>query len=211
VSRLKIELGNWFYFIFGGETEGVPALAPIIRGAEVMTYLMKQIGKNIFILFAVTIGLSTCSSIIDQDEVDYHQVVLIIRTYNHAEAIFTGIRTYNLSGDSLTIIREPSILIRGKSIEKDTILSKPVSAEYLTRIKDVKLDTLNNFLYNHCVMATSGSEYYITHLRDTVSQTINVHHYYHPTIERLINEFNKEIPEDLKIRYVTSKTIQDCD
>ena len=104
---------------------------------------------------------------------------LSITTYNHAEQLFKGTTTYYLKNDTLKIHR--SFMFS----DKDTILlSKKIDNNSLERIKNIRIDNLKDFYFNHCVMATSGSEYFISTTIDTVNKKITLHHYYNKQIER---------------------------
>jgi len=130
---------------------------------------------------------------------------LTISTYNHAEQIFNGTLSYELTGNFLTISSRALFSV------KDTILlRKPVNASSMNQIQNISLDSLNDFYFNNCVALTSGNEYYILTTNDTVKRTIHLHHYYIDQIEMLINELNKQIPDNLKIKYLTRETKQDC-
>ena len=130
---------------------------------------------------------------------------LSISTYNHAEQIFKGITTYNLTNDTLTI-RKAFIFS-----DKDTILlSKKIDTNSIDQIKNIRLDSLKDFYFNYCIVATSGNEYFISTTIDTVSKKISLHHYYDKQIEELINELNKNIPDNLKFNYLTKETKQAC-
>lgn len=130
---------------------------------------------------------------------------LSITTYNHAEQIFNGITTYDLKNDTLKIHR--SFMFSNK----DTMLfSKTIDNNSIEQIRIIRIDNLKDFYFNNCIMATSGNEYFISTTFDTVNKKISLHHYYHKQIERLINEVNKNIPDNLKLDYLTSETKQDC-
>ena len=130
---------------------------------------------------------------------------LSISTYKHAEQIFKGTMIYNLTNNNLTIRK------RTLFSDKDTILfSKIIETNSIDQIKNIRLDSLKDFYFNYCVMATSGNEYFISTTIDTVKNNISLHHYYDKQIERLVNELNKNIPDNLKLDYLTNETKQDC-
>jgi hypothetical protein len=130
---------------------------------------------------------------------------LSITTYNHAEQLFNGITTYDLKNDTFKIHR--SFMFS----DKDTILlSKIIDNNSIDQIKNIRLDSLKDFYFNYCIMATSGNEYFISTTIDTVNKEISLHHYYNEQIERLINELNKNIPDNFKLDYLTKDTNQDC-
>jgi len=130
---------------------------------------------------------------------------LSITTYNHAEQIFNGITTYSLTKDTLTIHKKFMFS------DKDTILfSKKLDFNSIDQIEKIRLDSLEDFYFNYCIMATSGNEYFISTTIDTVNKEISLHHYYNQQIDRLINELNKNIPDSFKLDYLTKETKQDC-
>lgn len=77
----------------------------------------------------------------------------------------------------------------------------------------MRIDSLDDFYFNKCVMATSGNEYSISIVNDTIKKTIRLHAYFEEHIEMLINELNKHIPDSLQISYYTieRKKEQDCE
>jgi len=155
-------------------------------------------------ILILTYGLFACG----QDTVSNKSksnFSLSISTYNHAEQIYNGITTYNLTNDTLTI-RKTFMFS-----DKDTILlSKKIDTNSIEQIKNIRLESLKDFYFNYCIMATSGNEYFISTTIDTVNKKISLHHYYDKQIERLINELNKNIPDDLKLDYLTNDTKQNC-
>lgn len=140
-----------------------------------------------------------------KNEITESNFTLTISTYNHAELIFNGTLSYKLTENTLTINR--------RSINNaDTVLiSYPIDVNSVEQIKNIDLDSLNNFYFNHCVVATSGNEYFVSVTNDNINKKIRLHSFYNKQIELLINELNKHIPENLKIHYLTSETKQDCE
>lgn len=131
--------------------------------------------------------------------------LLIISTFNHAQKIYEGTLTYILTDNNLSIERRPMFS------EKDTTLFfKKIDNTSLEQIKSIRLDKLKDFYFNECVMITSGNEYFVSTTFDNITKTIHLHHYYDRQIEILINELNLQLPDSLKIRYLTSDTKQDC-
>ena len=163
--------------------------------------------KYIFTLFFLT----TCLFLFGQDNVlkeptnSLSKFSLSISTFNHAEQIYNGVTTYDLTNDSL-IIRKNFL-----NSEKETILlSKKIDSNSINEIKNIHLDNLKNFYFNYCIMTTSGTEYFITISTETYNNKISLHHYYEKQIEILINELNKLIPDNLKLQYLTKEIKQDC-
>lgn len=130
---------------------------------------------------------------------------LSISTYNHAEQMFNGVTTYNLT-DSLLTVRESSMWS-----ELDTLLfSKKLDDNSIYQIESIQLDSLKDFYFNYCIMATSGNEYFISKTVDTITQKISLHHYYEPQIEKIFEQINKHVPDKLKHDYLAKDTQQDC-
>jgi len=161
----------------------------------------------ILIVLILTLGLFACGqdTASKEPKKSKSKFSLSITTYNHAEQIFNGITTYNIKKDTL-IIRRTFMFS-----DKDTVLlSKKIDNNSIDQIKNIRLDSLKDFYFNYCVMATSGNEYFISTTIDTVNKKISLHHYYDKQIERLINELNKNIPDKCKLDYLTEDTKQDC-
>lgn len=130
---------------------------------------------------------------------------LLISTSNHAELLFNGTMIYNLTNNTLTIHRETMFS------DKDTILfSKKLDTNSIEQIRNIQLDSLKDHYFNYCIMPTSGNEYFISTTIDTVTKNISLHHFYNKQIKRLINELNKNIPDNFKIDYLSKDTKQDC-
>ena len=131
---------------------------------------------------------------------------LSITTYNHAEQIFDGKTTYSLIKDTLTIHK---IFVFS---DQDSILfSKKLDTNSIEKLEKIRLDSLEDFYFNHCIMGTSGNEYFISTTIDTVNKKISLHNYYNEQIEKLINELNKNIPKSFKLDYLPKDTKQDCE
>jgi len=130
---------------------------------------------------------------------------LSISTYNHADQVFNGVTTYTLN-DNLLSVRKSSMWS-----DKDTLLfSKIIDAKSLDLIKNISLDNLKDFYFNYCIMATSGNEYFVFKTVDRITQKISLHHYYEPQIEKLFEQINKYVPDNLKHDYLTKDIQQDC-
>lgn len=143
--------------------------------------------------YILTILILTCGLLVYGQNLTTHKPIktksnflLTISTYNHAERIFNGTLTYKLDDSILTISR------RAMFSNKDTtLLSKTVDSNSLDRIKNIRLDSLKDFYFNYCIMATSGNEYFVSITTDQTSKKINLHCYYEPQVARLINKLNK--------------------
>ena len=130
---------------------------------------------------------------------------LTLRKYNHDELI-NGELTFKLNNDRFTIAKNQLIN------QNDNLLySKKIRESLIDQLKSIKLDTLQNYYFNRCVLATSGTEFFISISKDTIKKDIYLHHYYNQQIEQLISNLNKLIPDKYKIKYMSPDTKQDCD
>jgi hypothetical protein len=163
--------------------------------------------KYIFTLFFLTpcLFLFSQNNVLNEPINSTSKFSLSISTFNHAEQIYNGITTYELTNDSL-IIRKNFLNSEKESI----LLTKKIDNNSLKKIKNIHLDNLKNFYFNYCTMPTSGTEYFITISTETYNNKITLHHFYEKQVERLINELNELIPDNLKLQYLTIETKQDC-
>ncbi|MFI5150794.1 MAG: hypothetical protein ACHQRM_13745 [Bacteroidia bacterium] len=125
--------------------------------------------------------------------------------FNHAEEIFNGKMIYSASGGNI-------IVSRGSSwSDKDTVLyTAPVQRWFISALLSVRLDTLQEYYGNRCIMITSGDEYFISITDHSITKTTFLHHYYHKQVEQAVNLLNGVIPEKYRIQYVGPDTKQDC-
>lgn len=130
-----------------------------------------------------------------------------LSTFNHAELLFTGIMTYKIKNDSFIITNQSSI----QPIKHTLLFSKKIESNFIEQILDMRLDTLEDFYFNKCVMVTSGQEYWISIKRDTISKNIRLHHFYHNQVEQMVKNMSKAAPDKYKIEYLSSDTKQDCE
>ena len=132
---------------------------------------------------------------------------LTISTCNHATLLFEGYLIYNLTDSILSISRKFTIP------ENDTVLllTKTIDRNSIYKIQNIRIDSLEDFYFNFCIMPTSGDIYNVsTIINDTIKKTIHLHHYYEEHIEMITSELDKHIPNNLKINYLTRETKQDC-
>ena len=133
---------------------------------------------------------------------------LTIDKCNHATLLFEGYLIYNLTDSILSISREFTIL------GNDTVLllTKTIDRNSIYKIQNIRIDSLEDFYFNRCILPTSGNRYNVsTIINDTIKKTIHLHHYYEEHIEMITSELDKHIPDDLKINYLTRETKQDCE
>jgi hypothetical protein len=124
---------------------------------------------------------------------------LSITTFVYAERLFNGETTYDLKNDTLMIYK------KFRLTGEDTFLyyKKKIDNHSVSRLKNIRLDSLDDYYDNYCIFRFSGSEYYISTSLDSVKKDIRIHSYYNKQIERFINELNNSIPEEFKIHYVS--------
>ena len=122
-----------------------------------------------------------------------------ISTYNHAGQMSDGTLIYHLKDSVLTVSK------RYMFSESDTVLfSKVIEVYKIERIRNIKINDLEDFYFNEHVLGTSGQEYYVSVTHDTITKKIHLHHYYHERIEKLITELNNLAPEKYRIPYLKS-------
>ncbi|MEC4049830.1 hypothetical protein OX284_010355 [Flavobacterium sp. SUN046] len=129
-----------------------------------------------------------------------------IATFNHAEQIYAGVMTYELTNNNFLIVSKKELL----SNKVRVIFKKQLDENILIRLKNIPLQDLQEAYFNKCIMTTSGTEYIISITNGPINKTITLHHYYIREIEQFINEVNNCLSDDMKIRYMTSETKQDC-
>lgn len=129
-----------------------------------------------------------------------------IATYNHAEQIYAGVMTYELTKNNFLIVSKKELL----SNKVRVLYKKQLDKNVLIGLKNIPLQDLKEVYFNKCIMTTSGTEYIISITNGSINKTITLHHYYIREIEQFINEVNNCLSDDMKIRYLTSETKQDC-
>lgn len=136
---------------------------------------------------------------------DSTRFVLTLSFYNHAELVYEGTVTYRLTNDYLGISRRNLFDKTDKPLYSVNI-RKAISDSIVL----LRMDTLNFFYHNYCIMPTSGNEYFISIEKGSKEKRIHLHSYYHPQIERLITIMNAVVPEEYRIHYMSKDTKQDC-
>lgn len=125
--------------------------------------------------------------------------------YNHAELVYKGAMTYHITNDYLGISR------RGLFEKTNTgVYSTNIRKAVSDSIRLLRIDTLQRFYHNNCIMSTSGNEYFISLDQAGSEKYTHLHHYYHPQVERLVNFINALVPEEYRIPYMKKDTRQDC-
>lgn|GEM_PF-1935921 len=163
--------------------------------------MVQAIRYRLFLFFLCTIGFPGFA----QEPEDSSRFVLSLSLYNHAELVYKGSMTYRLTNDYLGISRRNLFDKRDIPLYS-TNIRKSVSDS----IGLLRLDTLQFFYHNDCVMSTSGNEYFISIERGRQEKRIHLHSYYHPQVERLIGIMNAVVPEEYRIHYMSKDTKQDC-
>ncbi len=118
-----------------------------------------------------------------------------------------GTMCYNISGEQLKVSNHPLFdsLVR---VIYAVRLSKSAAANIKNFVQ--KLDTLDEFYMNYCVMPTSGEEFWTRYEINSKTKIISLHHYYLEQFKDLIDQINLNLPKKYKIRYLTKETKQDC-
>ena len=100
---------------------------------------------------------------------------LTLTIFNHSEVLFHGTTTYKLT-DRLIMVTNTSFGDKkGKVIFQKSI---PDSLNISSAIGNIGLDSLKDFYFNYCVMATSGIEYILNFKSHILTKQIDLHHYY---------------------------------
>jgi hypothetical protein len=135
------------------------------------------------------------------------QSSIYVSTYNHAERIYKGTMYYVICDNHLQVL----------NLHLFDTVARVVFFKSLTNLEETniensirKLDTLNNFYFNACIMILSGQEYTIEYNIGSFSKTVSLHHYYLEQIEELVDLINKSLPEKYKLSYLLRDTKQDC-
>lgn len=132
---------------------------------------------------------------------------LTFTTYNHAERIFNGTTTYILTPSWLKVAKTYYGDTNSKTVYSKSLSKKQKVA---SSISNIRLDSLKEFYFNYCVMATSGNEYFLDYLNNSTNKRIRLHHYYLKELDDIIQIINSNLPKKYRIRYLTRNTKQDC-
>ena len=132
---------------------------------------------------------------------------LTFTTFNHAERIHDGTTTYVLTESTLKVMK--TYLFDPKS---KTVFSKSIrrGEKLVLNINNVRLDSLEDFYYNFCIMGTSGNEYFLDLKNVAGKKSISLHHYYLKQLEDLILLMNEYLPNRHRIHYLSKDTEQGC-
>lgn len=166
-----------------------------------LSVMIQALRHQLFLFLLCVMGFSGFA----QEPEDSSRFVLTYSFYNHAELVSKGTMTYRLTNDYLGITR------RNLFDKKDIPLySTNIRKSVSDSIRGLRMDTLQFFYHNDCVMSTSGNEYFISLETGLKEKRIHLHSYYHPQIERLIHIMNAVLPEDYRLYYMSKDNKQDC-
>ena len=142
-----------------------------------------------------------------QADSSYLKFSLTFSAFNHAEMIFDGETTYKMTNTSIEVINTSFGDKKGKVIFRQRF---PDSLTFSLAVKNVGLDSVEDFYYNYCVMVTSGNEYFLRFKTAKIKKEIDLHHYYLKQVDDIVNIMNSKLPIKYKIHYLTKETKQDC-
>jgi hypothetical protein len=132
---------------------------------------------------------------------------LAFTRYNHAERIYDGVTTYTLK-DSLIELRKQYLGDKkSKLIYSNTISNLN---ELLLEFKKVRLDSLDTYYFNKCIMTTSGDEYFFDFKYEPTKKSISLHAYYIKEIAEAVKLINSTLPEKYQFRYASEDNKQNC-
>jgi len=137
------------------------------------------------------------------DEPDAADFELSLSYYNHAGQT---VYDYRVEGNKLKIT---SGWLYADSAHNDlgTVILSP---SVIATLQSIKLDALENYYLNNCILITSGNEYFISAGSGRNLKQIHLHHYYKEEIAQLVAELNKLLPIEDRIDYVDKDTSQNC-
>jgi hypothetical protein len=158
---------------------------------------MKIFASKLFLLF--------CIVSFGQDSIKTFN--LIFTTYNHAERIINGTTSYVLTDSSIKVTKT----FLGERKDKTFYFRCfPRTNKYFSEIRRLELESLKDFYFNFCVLATSGDEYFIYYSDNLITKNINLHHYYLKELDTIIQIINSNVPKKYRFKYLTKETKQDC-
>jgi len=163
--------------------------------------MIQVVRYQLFLFFLCAMGFPGFA----QEEQDSTRFVVTFSFYNHAELVYEGTLTYRLTNDYLGISRR-NLFDKTEKPLYSVNIRKAVSDS----VELLRMDTLDFFYHNYCIMPTSGNEYFISIAKGSKEKRIHLHSYYHPQIERLIAIMNAVVPEEYRIHYMSKDTKQDC-
>ena len=132
---------------------------------------------------------------------------LTFTAFNHAELIMNGVTTYTLTDKQIKVSNKSF----GSKIEK-VIFSKTImSKNYIDTILNLRLDTLQEYYTNTCVMITSGDEYFLNFSCYGQKKKISLHHYYLKELDQIIKILNSLVPKEFHFTYLSKNEILVCD
>lgn len=132
---------------------------------------------------------------------------LSLSTFNHTELLFHGVTIYKLTNKFIKVINIPFGEKKGKVIFYKSFSDSQDSSAI---INNFGLDSLEDFYYNYCVVATSGDEYTLNYQGYSKKKSIDLHCYYLKQIDDIVNLINSYLPFSYQINYVKKDEKQNC-
>ena len=168
---------------------------------------MKHLKFLIFIFYSC-VSFGQINSLEANSNSSYLKFSLTLTTFNHADMLFDGTTTYKLTNTSIQVTNTSFGDNKGKVIFHKSFSD---SIKISSAINNVGLDSVKDFYFNYCVMATSGNEYFLSFKSAKVKKEIDLHHYYLKQVADIVNIINSKLPNKYKIRYLAKETKQDCE
>lgn len=130
---------------------------------------------------------------------------LTILTWDHLHFGYT--HKYVLTKNTLRITGTSNF-----DTTESKLYSKRVrQADEMLQFSNTKLNGLENYYMNSCVLATSGVEFTIIFETSSTLREVGLHHYYLKEVDDIIQLLNKSLPTKYKIAYLDVNTKQDCE
>jgi hypothetical protein len=169
---------------------------------------MKLWAVYIILLFPILgFGQTTTGNGIMADIKSSPKLKVAFSMYNHAERIFNGVTTFILT-DSLIEVKKQYFGDKKSKVVYSNIISD--LNQLLSEFKKVRLDSLENYYFNDCVMIISGNEYFFDFVCGSTEKSVSLHHYYVKEIAEIVKLINSTLPDKYQFRYVSKDTQQGC-
>jgi hypothetical protein len=130
-----------------------------------------------------------------------------LTTYNHAARIYDGVTTYELTNSFIKVSKTYLFDSMSKTVYLKRITKND---RILSAINRTRLDLLEDFYFNYCILATSGNEYFVNFVCDSTDLHISIHHYYIGQIDDIVQIINSKVPKKYRLHYLERDTKQDC-
>lgn len=128
-------------------------------------------------------------------------------TFNHAQRLYNGITTYILTASSIKVKK----VFLGDTTSK-TVFARRIGNKHnlIATFDKLRLDSIEDYYFNYCVMITSGNEYFLTFENRTTKRRVSLHHYYLKQFDDIVQIINANLPRKYRCQYLTKDTKQDC-